>query len=186
VTNTAPPAATRAPWPVALATAFILAMGAAFHQSEDGGRFRPNPYYDGVGMLTACGGLTNASTRIIGHKIVEGATYTPELCQRLFFEMAGWYNARLRECVVVPVFPREVFAYLHLAWNIGVPAFCNSTLVRKLNRQNYAGACDEILRWVFTKSGNCNVRANNCWGIVLRRRIEHTFCTGTLPIPGLS
>lgn len=163
----------------------MVALGAMFFKTEDGNKFRPHPYYDSVGVLTACGGLTNASAKIIGHTIVEGATYTPELCQKLFFDMAGWYNTQLRKCVHAPVLPREVFAYLHFAWNIGVKAFCGSTLVKKLNARNYTGACDQILVWMRAGGKDCRVRANDCYGIVARRHIEHSICTGTFSVPGL-
>jgi lysozyme len=82
------------------------------------------------------------------------------------------FEGSLKQCVKVPLAQYEYDAYLSLAYNIGPTAFCNSTLVRKLNAEDYAGACKEILRWRF--AGGKEVR-----GLKLRRESEYKQCTGT-------
>ncbi len=57
------------------------------------------------------------------------------------------FEGAMKQCVRVPLHQYEYDAYVSLAYNIGPTAFCNSTLVKKLNVQDYAGACKEILRW---------------------------------------
>jgi lysozyme len=57
------------------------------------------------------------------------------------------FEGAVKQCVKVPLAQHEYDAYLSLAYNIGSGAFCKSTLVRKLNAQDYEGACREILRW---------------------------------------
>ena len=57
------------------------------------------------------------------------------------------FEGTLKQCVRVPLHQYEYDAYVSLSYNIGPTAFCNSTLVKKLNAQDYAGACKEILRW---------------------------------------
>lgn len=58
------------------------------------------------------------------------------------------FEGALKHCVEVPLHQHEYDAYVDLAYNIGPSAFCNSTLVKKLNVGDYAGACAEISRWV--------------------------------------
>ena len=58
-----------------------------------------------------------------------------------------------------------------LAFNIGTDAFCRSTLVVKLNGGDYAGACEEIKRWVY--AGGRRVP-----GLVARREKEYATCVG--------
>jgi lysozyme len=58
------------------------------------------------------------------------------------------FEGALKRCVTVPLHQYEYDAYLHFAYNIGERAFCTSTLVRKLNAGDYAGACAEISRWI--------------------------------------
>ena len=74
-------------------------------------------------------------------------------------------------CVKVPLSQGELDAYVSLAFNIGTEAFCGSTLVRKLNGGDYAGACEEIKRWHY--AGGLSVT-----GLVARREAEYRRCTG--------
>lgn len=74
-------------------------------------------------------------------------------------------------CVSVPLYQYEYDAYSSLAYNIGMTAFCNSTLVRKLNAQEYAAACAEISRW--DKANGKTVR-----GLTIRREKERATCEG--------
>lgn len=60
----------------------------------------------------------------------------------------GKYEGALHRCVHVPLHQYEYDAYVDLAYNIGATKFCGSTLVKKLNALDYAGACAEISRWV--------------------------------------
>lgn len=175
----------RSAWPKTLPAGFLALFLGAITLVEDGGTPIYTAYRDPVGVITTCGGLTNSATQPVGHTITVGQTYTQDQCQALFNAIAQRFNAQIRACVHVPVLPREVFAYLHFAWNIGTGAFCASTLVRKLNAYDYAGACDQIKVWMRAGGRDCRVRANNCYGIVVRREIEHAMCTGRVDIPGL-
>ena len=80
-------------------------------------------------------------------------------------------EARMRRCVRVPVTQGEWDAYMSLAYNIGTGAFCGSTLVRKLNAGDYAGACKQILRW--DKQNGRVLR-----GLTRRRNAEYKLCVG--------
>jgi lysozyme len=53
------------------------------------------------------------------------------------------FEGALKQCVRVPLHQHEYDAFLSLAYNIGPGAFCGSTLVRRLNAGDYAGACAE-------------------------------------------
>ena len=77
----------------------------------------------------------------------------------------------VRECVKVPLYPHEFDAYTSLAYNIGRRAFCDSTLVRKLNNGDYQGACEEIKRWTY--AGGRELK-----GLVNRRTKEYQRCVG--------
>ncbi len=74
-------------------------------------------------------------------------------------------------CVKVPLSQGELDAFVSLAFNIGTGAYCGSTLVRKLNGGDYAGACEEIKRWHF--AGGVSVP-----GLVARREAEFRRCMG--------
>jgi lysozyme len=70
----------------------------------------------------------------------------PQALQRTLRDVTRFEGA-VKKCVTVPLAQYEYDAYIQLAYNIGSGNFCGSTLVRKLNAEDYAGACKEILRW---------------------------------------
>jgi lysozyme len=81
------------------------------------------------------------------------------------------FEGALKRCVCVPLHQHEYDAFLSLAYNIGPGAFCGSTLVRRLNAGDYAGACAEILRWD-------RFRGKPLRGLTLRRQAENRQCLG--------
>jgi len=100
-----------------------------------------------------------------------GDTITkPEAIERLRADV-NTFEGAIKQCVTVPLHQHEYDAFVSLAYNIGPGAFCNSTLVRKLNAGDYAGACAEISRW--TRAGGREVK-----GLVSRRAAERAQCEG--------
>ena len=81
------------------------------------------------------------------------------------------FEGAIQRCVHVPLHQHEYDAYISLAYNIGEAAFCRSTLVRKLNAGDYAGACAEILRWD-------KFRGRTIRGLTKRREAEYEICLG--------
>jgi lysozyme len=81
------------------------------------------------------------------------------------------FEGALKECVKVPLSQNEYDAFVSFAYNIGPKAFCNSTLVAKLNKEDYEGACNEMSRWVY-------VKGRKVQGLVNRREKERRLCLG--------
>jgi lysozyme len=88
------------------------------------------------------------------------------------------FEGALKQCVTVPLHQHEYDVFVSFSYNVGSSAFCKSTLVRKLNTGDYAGACDELLRWRFFQGKDCAVPANRCSGLWKRRQDEHAACLG--------
>ena len=82
------------------------------------------------------------------------------------------FEGALKSCVTVPLAQHEYDSFLSLAYNIGPQAFCGSTLVRKLNTGDYAGACKEILRWD-------RFQGKPLAGLTRRRESEYRQCIGS-------
>ena len=125
--------------------------------------FRGNAYNYGVGTTTIGFGTTVGVKP--GDKISVERALTTALAD------ANKHGEAVRRCVKVPLFQYEFDAYTSLAYNIGQTAFCDSTLVKKANILNYAGACAEISRW--NKAGGKVLR-----GLVKRRAAERAMCEG--------
>lgn len=142
----------------ALALSAAALVGIAV--SED---FRGTAYQDIVGIWTVGFGTTEG--------VKKGDTIDPvKALQRKLTDIQKFEGA-IKRCVKVPLHQYEYDAYLSLAYNIGTGAFCGSTLVKKLNTEDYPGACKEILRW--NKAGGKEVR-----GLTLRREREYKQCIG--------
>lgn len=81
------------------------------------------------------------------------------------------FEGAIKKCVTAPLYQYEYDAFIQLSYNIGPTAFCGSTLVRKLNAFDYAGACQEILRW--DRAGGHQIT-----GLTIRRQGEYRQCIG--------
>jgi lysozyme len=123
-----------------------------------------DPYYDIVGVLTVCKGYT-------GPDIVKTKKYTTAECDVLLKkELTVSQNAVLA-CTNVPLTPYQFDAYTLFTYNVGNYAFCNSSLLKKLNKGDYKGACDGLTAWSF---------AGGKWikGLYNRRLYERRMCLG--------
>lgn len=94
----------------------------------------------------------------------------PEALNRLDEDVHSAESA-IKQCVLVPLSPTEYDVYVGFAYNVGATAFCSSTLVKKLNALDYAGACAELKRWVY-------VDGKVVRGLVNRRADEYERCMG--------
>lgn len=81
------------------------------------------------------------------------------------------FEGALKQCVKVPLHQYEYDAYISLSYNIGSKAFCGSTLVKKLNAGDYAGACRELSKWT-------KFKGKDLPGLVARREKERAMCEG--------
>lgn len=100
-----------------------------------------------------------------------GDTITPPKALQRALQDVQQYEGAIKRCVTVPLHQREYDAYTSLTYNIGQTAFCKSTLVRKLNAQDYEGACKEILRWD-------RFNGQPLPGLTKRRQAEFQQCVG--------
>lgn len=129
--------------------------------------YREHAYRDSVGVATIGFGTTAGVQ--IGQR-----TDPVRAVQRLAAE-AGAFAREIALCIGdVPLAQDEFDAYVSLAYNIGAPAFCGSTLVKKLKAAppDYPGACAQILRWTYA-GGKLEP------GLVTRRKAEYAQCMGS-------
>lgn len=100
-----------------------------------------------------------------------GDTITPQKALERLIRDTGKAESAIGRCVKVPLSQGEFNAFTSFAYNIGAEAFCSSTLVKKLNSGDYAGACQELKRWVY-------VDGRRVQGLVNRREAEYRLCMG--------
>lgn len=121
------------------------------------------PYRDVVGVLTVCDGHT-------GRDIIPGKRYTDKECDALTRSDLQRIAAQVDPHIKVPTTETQRAAIYSFAYNVGASAAIKSTLLKKLNARDYAGACAELKRWVY--AGGKKWR-----GLVSRRDVEYQVCT---------
>lgn len=123
-------------------------------------------YQDSVGVLTIGVGHTSAAgppTVKKGMKIT--AAESDEILSR---DLAG-VEADVNKLVKVPLSQSQFDALVSLVFNIGGTSFRKSTLLRKLNAGDYAGAADQFRVW---DMGTVNGKKVRIKGLTTRRADE--------------
>lgn len=127
-------------------------------------------YKDSVGIWTIGWGTTAMAG--LGIKPKRGMSITQAEADRLLEEGVSQFMA-----AIIPLLKREATddqlgAFTSLAYNIGVPAFKNSTVLREFNNGNEEAAAKAFHLW--TRAGGKVLK-----GLVRRRKSEsHLFKTG--------
>lgn len=144
-------------------TSLVLTASVLVSIAVDEG-FVGNAYTSVKGDVPTIGFGTTEGVKV-GDKI------TPERALVRLLSDADKFTQAVKKCAPVPMYQYEFDAYVSLTYNIGSGAFCNSTLVKKLNTYDYEGACKEILKWDKFKGQPLK-------GLTLRRQREYNLCMG--------
>lgn len=146
---------------VAAAGGGAMAIAAILIPSLEGVKY--TPYRDIGGVWTVCNGIT-------GPDVIVGKTYTEKECKDLLQKHLVPYAKSVERSVKVPASEYQKAALISFSFNVGISAFEHSTLLKKLNARDYAGACDEMRRWTFA--------GGKQWkGLMNRRDVEYEVCT---------
>ena len=128
-------------------TALVLATATPFIAKWEG--LETEAYRDIVGVPTVCYGETRG--------VKMGDSYTEAECLAMLERSVGEYYAKLKPYMTNPNIPVGVQAsLLELAYNVGVSAAGNSTMMKLANQGKYKEACQELDKWV--KAGGQTVK----------------------------
>jgi len=110
------------------------------------------------------------STIISGHRVKEGDVINKEEAElALEDHLENEVYPVLFSLVKVPLTQHQFDALCSFVYNVGAGLFSQSTLLRKLNKQDYAGASREFKRWVYAGGKKLE-------GLIRRRSAEeHLF-----------
>ncbi|MCE9882041.1 lysozyme [Hafnia paralvei] len=121
------------------------------------------PYKDVVGVITVCDGHT-------GKDIILNKRYSDAECDALTKADLERIAKQVNPSIKVKTTETQLAAIYSFSYNVGANAFINSTMLKKLNAGDYAGACDELKRWVYA--------GGKKWkGLMNRRDVEYEVCT---------
>lgn len=132
-----------------------------------------------AGKLTVGWGTTGMWN---GRPIALGLTITQEEADTRFMADMLKFEAYVKKLIKVPLTQQQFDALVSLAYNVGPVALtpATSTLARKLNAGDYAGAAEQLTRWnKMHKDGKGPLVP--CEGLTRRRLAEqYLFNTGEL------
>lgn len=143
----------------ALAAGVAATLAAPLTAHFEGLRLRS--YLDPVGIPTICYGETEG--------VELGQVLSKPECDKMLTARLGWFSAEVYAASARDIPPETHAALTSFAYNVGIGAFNKSTLLRRLNAGDTAGACDELMRWVFAGGKKLT-------GLVKRRGAERELC----------
>ena len=139
--------------------------------------FRPRVYRDPIGLPTiGYGHLVRPGERF------EGVVLHEAEARALLIADAALAEEAVREAVAVPLRQAEFDALVSFTFNLGPGALRRSTLLRRLNADDRAGAAREFDRWVYAGGERFT-------GLVRRRAEERALFehgTSGAPVVGRS
>lgn len=124
-------------------------------------------YKDLGGVLTYCTGATENAQW--------GRTYTPAECAAQLDRDLARHAEGVMACVHVSMTDGQKVAFVDFAYNVGVGAFCGSSVARRANAGDMAGACAALSMWD-------KVNGRPVAGLIKRRAVERAFCEGRKPV----
>lgn len=147
---------------VAIVGAAAAATLITFTPAFEGTKLKT--YRDIGGVLTYCTGATENAQW--------GKTYTPEQClEQLDRDLARHAEGISRCLPWGKLTDGQKVAFGDAAYNIGVGAFCGSSMARKANAGDMAGACAALSLWD-------RVGGRPVAGLTRRRAAERAICEG--------
>lgn len=145
------------------AAAGVGALAVAVSVAANYEGLRTKAYSDVTGTQTICYGET--------HGVTPGQTATAAECRAMLATRMARVQTHVRACIHRPMTDGQLSAFDDLAYNIGWPTFCKSSVARKFNAGDVAGACAAIKRY--------NKAAGKVLpGLVKRRASEYALCIG--------
>jgi lysozyme len=119
-------------------------------------------YRDIGGVLTYCDGATENAQA--------GKTYAPAECDAQLDRDLERHAAGIAKCIPMDLITDgQRVAFVDAAYNIGVSAFCSSSMARRARAGDMVGACDALLLW--NRAGGREVA-----GLTRRRERERELC----------
>lgn len=148
-------------------TAGVVALSVAMFNHWEGISYRAEHLpFDPPGVITVCGGITNADWPWL--KV--GMTFTATQCREAIATLIPRYAAPLQKCVdnFTTLPPHRQAALIDFSVNLGPGRVCNSSIAADLNAGRVKQACDAMLQYIKANGkvlkGLVNRRRDPIWG----------------------
>ncbi len=138
----------------------ISSEGLALIKQWEG--LRLEAYKDSVEVWTIGYGHTSTAGKPFVHK---GMIITEKEAEEVLLQDLRQFENAIEKNVTVSLTDEQFAALVSFCYNVGIVAFCKSTLLKKLNNSEYEAVPSELQKW--TKSGGKRLH-----GLVHRRAAE--------------
>ncbi|WP_336276960.1 lysozyme [Bartonella sp. CB178] len=138
----------------------ISKKGLALIKQWEG--LRLHAYRDSAGVWTIGYGHTSQAGKPF---VQEGMRLTERQAENLLQKDLKQFENTVEQAVAVPLTDEQFAALVSFCYNVGMKAFCNSTLLKKLNEGDYESVPIELQKW--TRAGKKRLQ-----GLVYRRAAE--------------
>lgn len=122
----------------------INAAGLALIKEFEG--LRTTAYKDPVGIWTIGYGHTSMAGP---PTVYEGMTITAAEAEDILQQDLDLFERGVSNALTITTSDNQFSAMVSFSFNVGLTAYRNSTLLKKHNAGDFAGAADEFLRWVW-------------------------------------
>jgi lysozyme len=125
-------------------------------------------YLDIAKVPTACDGITRG--------VRMGQTYTEDQCAALLEQELVIHTKGVLNCTPglnAAKRDNQRVAAISFAYNVGVQAYCGSSVARRFNAGNWRGGCDALLMWDKARVGGT---LRPVKGLTRRREKERQIC----------
>lgn len=140
--------------------------GLQFIRREEGERL--TAYADIIGVWTIGVGHTGA---VDGKPVAKGMVISADKSRELLSADLLKFESAITHLVKVPLKQYEFDALVSLVFNIGETNFARSTLLKKLNTNDFKGAAEQFLAWK-------NAGGRPVQGLLNRRKREKDMFNG--------
>ena len=140
--------------------------GLQFIRREEGERL--TAYADIIGVWTIGVGHTGA---VDGKPVAKGMVISADKSRELWSADLLKFESAIARLVKVPLKQYEFDALVSLVFNIGETNFARSTLLKKLNTNDFKGAAEQFLAWK-------NAGGRPVQGLLNRRKREKDMFNG--------
>jgi lysozyme len=125
-------------------------------------------YQDIVGVWTIGYGHTAG--------VKSGQVITQAQADKMFADEITQFASKVASLIKVPVNQNQFDALVSFAYNLGVQALADSSLLKYVNAKNFTAAADEFPKW-------CHARGKLNQGLLTRRQIEEKLFLTPMPKP---
>ncbi|MEO1067658.1 MAG: lysozyme [Cyanobacteria bacterium J06638_6] len=122
----------------------INAAGLALIKEFEG--LRTTAYRDPVGIWTIGYGHTSMAGP---PPVYEGMTITAAEAEAILQQDLDVFEQGVSDALTITTNENQFSAMVSFSFNVGLGAYRNSTLLRKHNAGDFAGAANEFLRWIY-------------------------------------